>query len=218
EVAISVRDNGDGIPAELMPRIFDIFAQGDQSLERTRGGLRLGLALVRSLTEMQGGTVEAQSPGPGKGSTFTIHMPLAAPGAGRDDPPAPADQQRPMAGKRRRILVVDDNQDQAQSLGILLELLGHDVKTAYDGHSAVAIAKEFVPDVALVDIGLPGLNGFDVARRIREQPGLEKIVLIAQTGWGQEEDRRRTHEAGFDRHLVKPVEISAVQEILASIK
>jgi CheY-like chemotaxis protein len=124
----------------------------------------------------------------------------------------------PTATTRRRILVVDDNEDQAHSLSTLLELLGHEVKAAYDGHSAIAVAKEFIPDIALVDIGLPGLNGYDVARRLREQPELSKIFLVAQTGWGQEEDRRRTHEAGFDRHLVKPVEISAVQEILASIK
>jgi two-component system CheB/CheR fusion protein len=174
------------------------------------------LTLVKSLVELHGGTVEARSDGPGRGSEFTVRIPAVAP----DQVPAPGHEVkelRPAVVKPRRVLVVDDNEDQVQSLALLLKLLGHEVESARDGTSAVAAAKAFVPELALVDIGLPSVNGYDVARQIRKLPGLEKVVLVAQTGWGQEEDRRRSKEAGFDYHLVKPVEIDRVQELLDAI-
>jgi signal transduction histidine kinase len=217
QAVISVRDNGDGIAADVLPRIFTMFTQGDRSLERTRGGLGVGLTLVQSLVQLHGGTVEAQSEGPGRGSEFTVRLPLGAP----DHVSAPAATVKevgPGNNRARRVLVVDDNEDQVQSLALLLKLLGHQVESARDAAGAVATAKAFAPDLALVDIGLPVVNGYEVARQIRKLPGLEKIVLVAQTGWGQEEDRRRSHEAGFDQHLVKPVEIERVQELLSAIQ
>jgi two-component system CheB/CheR fusion protein len=215
-VLIAVRDNGDGIPADVLPRIFKIFTQANASPDRARGGLGVGLTLVRSLVELHGGTVEAKSEGVGQGSEFTVRLPLAS--VQRDHGSGDAEEvTRPAPAKPRRVLVVDDNEDQVQSLASLLKALGHQVASAYDGPSAVAAAAAFRPDLALVDIGLPGMNGYDVARRIREQSGLEEVVLVAQTGWGQEEDRNRSLEAGFNHHLVKPVEIGSVQELLAAL-
>jgi signal transduction histidine kinase/CheY-like chemotaxis protein len=217
QVVISVRDNGDGIPRDLLPRVFNMFTQGDHSLERTRGGLGVGLTLVQSLVELHDGSVEARSDGPDRGSEFIVRLPLAPP-APHPEPGAPEQVRQPARSKPRRILVVDDNVDQVQSLARLLKLQGHEVQIAHDGQNAVAAAAAFVPDLALVDIGLPVMNGYQVARRIREHPGLEDVVLVAQTGWGQEEDRRRSREAGFNHHLVKPVEIGVVQELLAALK
>jgi two-component system CheB/CheR fusion protein len=216
QIVISVRDDGDGIPPELLPRMFNMFTQGDNSLERARGGLGVGLTLVRSLVELHDGRVEVKSDGPGKGSEFLVRLPLASP----DVPPEPKTPERVaerVPAKPRRILVVDDNEDQTQSLVGLLTLLGHKVESTYDGQSAVEAAAKFVPDLALVDIGLPGMNGYQVARQIRELPGLEHVILVAQTGWGQEEDRRRSREAGFDLHFTKPVDIGPLQELLAAL-
>jgi PAS domain S-box-containing protein len=222
EVVLSVRDTGIGIPADLLPHIFEMFTQGDRSVGRTRSGLGVGLTLVRSLVRMHGGSTEVHSAGPGQGSEFIVHLPLAPDPPVALGPPAPKEEATPSrqeseskaAAPLRRILVVDDNQDQAQSLGMLLRLMGYEIHVVHDGPSAVEAAVTMVPDVALIDIGLPGMNGYEVARQIRQHPELEQVVLVAQTGWGQEEDRRRSREAGFDYHLVKPVDTDALQNVL----
>jgi CheY-like chemotaxis protein len=201
----------------MLPRIFNMFTQGDRPLEDTRGGLGVGLTLVRSLVELHEGSVEAHSKGPGQGSEFIVRLPLAPPVL-RSEPVAAKPDGQPARAKPRRILVVDDNEDQVQSLVKLLKLLGHEVDSAHDGLSALETAVAFAPDLALVDIGLPRMNGYEVARRIRANPALQHVMLVAQTGWGQEEDRHRSQEAGFDRHLVKPVEISTLQELLMALE
>lgn len=193
-----------------------MFTQADRTLERAQGGLGIGLTLVRRLVEMHGGTVEAFSEGTGRGSTFTVRLPLAQVKPEQAEEQRGEGQQAPASG-RRRILVVDDNVDSAQSLAMLLRLTGNEVRTVHDGPSALEAAAAFVPDVVLLDIGLPGMNGLDAARRMREMPRLRDTVLIAQTGWGQQEDRRRTEEAGFNAHLVKPVDFAALQVVLASL-
>jgi CheY-like chemotaxis protein len=200
EVTIRVQDNGIGISPEMLPRVFDVFSQAERSLDRSQGGLGLGLTLVQRLTEMHGGAVEAHSEGLGRGSEFRVRLPQAhvPGGAARAMPDSRA------AIPLRRILVVDDNADAVNSLAQLLRLEGHEVRTAYDGPGAVETAKAFRPHVAILDIGLPGLNGHEVARQLR-QAGLEELVLIAVTGYGQAQDRRHTLEAGFDHHLVKPI-------------
>jgi PAS domain S-box-containing protein len=214
EVVVRVKDTGMGIPAEKLPRLFEMFFQVDRSLERAQGGLGIGLSLVRRLVELHGGRVEAHSDGPGRGSEFVAHLPALV------EPPKIVPSPRPAAegetkDSGRRILVVDDNQDSADSLAMLLGMTGHEVETAYDGLEAVEAAERVRPDVVLLDLGMPRLNGYDACRRIREQPWGKDVVLIALTGWGQEEDRRRTAEAGFDGHLVKPVDHAALAELLA---
>jgi len=211
---IQVRDNGIGIAAEHLPRVFDMFMQTDTSLERSASGLGMGLTLVKNLVEMHGGTVEARSAGTGKGSEFTVRLPVFVEQrmAPRAAAAAPRSTTLP-----RRILVVDDNQDAASSLATLLKLAGHETHTAYDGMEALLAAAAFRPDVALLDIGLPSLNGFEVARQIRAQPWGKSTVLIALTGWGQDEDRLQSGEAGFDGHLIKPADFSALQKLLAGL-
>jgi signal transduction histidine kinase len=212
EALLCVRDTGLGIAPELLPRIFDLFTQGDRSLARSEGGLGIGLTLVRTLVEMHGGTVSVRSGGPGKGSEFTVRLPLApeaAPSphrAARVDGPAFA----------RRILVVDDSVDNADSLARLLGSCGHDVRTAYDGLAALAVAREFQPEFVFLDIGLPRMDGYEVARRLRAEPGFEAATLVALTGYGQEGDRRQAEEAGFDTHLVKPADLHALRALLAN--
>jgi PAS domain S-box-containing protein len=215
-VVIRVKDTGIGIPQEMLPRIFDMFTQVDRSLERSQGGLGIGLTLVQSLVERHGGTVKAHSGGPGKGSEFVVRLPVAAESKDRGQDGA-AGIEKVAAPAKCRILVVDDNQDAADSLAMLLRILGNEVHTAHDGLEAVGAAGVFRPDVVLLDIGLPKLNGYEAGRRIREQQG-KGVVLIALTGWGQEEDRRRSKEAGFDYHMTKPVEFDALQELLAGFK
>ncbi|MFO0951605.1 MAG: ATP-binding protein [Isosphaeraceae bacterium] len=213
EVVVSVRDTGVGIPPEALPGIFDMFSQVDRSMERTTGGLGMGLALVKGLTEMHGGTVEASSPGPGQGSTFNVRLPVAAaptPGHPRHDtPPAPR--------AAKRVLVVDDSRDSALSMAKVLGLLGSETRTAHDGVEAVEAAQEFRPDVILMDVGMPRLNGLDATRRIRQQPGGRDVTIVALTGWGQEGDRARSSEAGCDGHLVKPVSLPDLQKLLAEL-
>jgi CheY-like chemotaxis protein len=213
EAVVRVRDNGLGIPVEAQPRIFEMFSQVDRNMERAQGGLGIGLTLVRRLTEMHGGAVEVTSEGPGKGSEFTVRIPVlkeVRPGsAGQATGPGA------VAGAKRRILVVDDNRDAAESLGMMLKLMGNDVRTAHDGLTAVEVADSYRPEMILLDIGLPKLNGYDACRRIREQAWSKGLVIVALTGWGQDEDRRRSQEAGFDHHLVKPVEIAMLQQLLA---
>jgi PAS domain S-box-containing protein len=214
EVAIRVRDNGTGIAPELLPHIFDMFTQADQTLSRSRGGLGIGLTLVRSLVEMHRGRVTVRSAGPGLGSEFTVRLPVSA------DAPAdpPADESSGADGvprlPRRRILVVDDNRSNATSLGVLLRALGQDVEMAYDGPAALELVRRRRPDLVLLDIGLPGMDGYEVARRCREDEGTRRIMLVAMTGYGKEEDRRRSQEAGFNAHLVKPVNLEDLQMIL----
>jgi PAS domain S-box-containing protein len=213
EAVIRVKDTGIGIPAEMLAPVFEMFMQVECTSERSQGGLGIGLMLVKRLVEMHGGTVQACSEGPGRGSEFTVRLPLIAIEKRRAEGGI-----RPVSeGPSRRILVVDDNVDSAESLAVILRLSGHEVRTAHDGPSAINLAATFMPDVALLDIGMPGLNGHDTGRRVRELQGLEKIVLIAVTGFGQGEDRQRTAEAGFHTHLVKPVDPAALQEVLASL-
>jgi CheY-like chemotaxis protein len=216
DVVLRVRDTGIGIPADLRPHVFDMFTQGDRAREQSRGGLGVGLTLVRSLVQLHGGSVEVHSAGPGRGSEFVVRLPLAEgpPEAGTGASPRPGT----MALAPKRILVVDDNHDQVESLGALLTLKGHEVRLAENGPDALQVAADFGPDLALVDIGLPGLSGYEVARRLREQPRFRDLLLVAQTGWGQDDDRRRSREAGFDHHLVKPIDVEAIEELLRSLR
>lgn len=217
-VAIHIRDNGVGIPADMLGKVFEMFTQVDRTLERSQGGLGIGLTLVRRLVELHGGTVEALSEGPGKGSEFVIRLPYTTevPAEGKS---AGSPNGVGVAGTARplRILAVDDNQDAVDSLARTLQLKGHLVQTAYDGLAAVDAAARFKPDVVLLDIGLPRLSGYDAARRIRQLPGGYEMTLIAITGWGQEEDRRQSQQSGFDLHLVKPVDPVVLEKLLADL-
>jgi PAS domain S-box-containing protein len=215
QVVVRIRDEGIGIAADQLARIFDMFAQVDTTLERTKTGLGIGLTLVRKLVEMHGGRIEAHSEGPGKGSEFVVRLavPAAAPAPAR----SAAKAQVAAEAKSYRILVADDNRDSAHSLALLLQLMGHETHTAMDGVEAVESAEAIHPDIVLLDIGMPRLNGYDACRRIREQPWSRSMKLIAQTGWGQEEDRRRTEEAGFDGHLIKPVDPEVLLKLVATL-
>jgi PAS domain S-box-containing protein len=213
EVVVRVKDTGVGIPAEKLPGLFQMFFQVDRALERAQGGLGIGLSLVRRLVELHGGSVTAHSAGRGKGSEFIVSLPALTEAPKPQpalEPAGPAKAKTP-----RRILVVDDMRDNADSLAMLLELGGNEVQTAYDGLAAVEAAARFRPDVVLLDIRMPKLNGFDACRRIREQPWGKNMMLIALSGLGQEEDQRRTEEAGFDSHLVKPVDPAVVNRLLS---
>ncbi|HEV8200237.1 MAG TPA: PAS domain S-box protein [Candidatus Polarisedimenticolia bacterium] len=214
KAVISVKDTGVGIPRTMLPRIFDLFTQVDRSLEKSQGGVGIGLSLVKGLVELHGGQVEARSDGPGKGSEFVVRLPLLEEAAA---PPPRVD--KAMSGQLGgyRVLVADDNVDSATSLAMLLRLMGNEVHTAHDGLQAVAVARDLQPDLALLDIGMPKLNGYETCQRIREQSGGRKVLLVALTGWGQDEDIRRSHLAGFDRHLVKPVEPAALEKLLGSM-
>jgi PAS domain S-box-containing protein len=208
---LSVRDNGSGIEPGLLPGLFESFAQADRSLDRSKGGLGLGLALVKGLVELHGGTVEACSEGPGRGSEFLVRLPAQPEPAAITPRPEPP----PRARKRLRILVVEDNPDAADSLKMLLELSGYEVSVAYTGPEGVEAAKGWRPDVVLCDIGLPGLDGYGVVRELRRNPGTARARVIAVTGYGGEEDRHKCQEAGFDAHLTKPADPSMLQELLA---
>lgn len=214
-VRVSVKDNGSGIEARMLPQVFDLFAQEDRSLERAQGGLGIGLSLVRRLVELHGGRVEARSAGRGQGSEFTVDLPMAIPAE-----PAPRGKEAslptptPPATVTRRILVVDDNRDAATTLTKLLRRRGHEVEAVFDGEEAVRMAGEFQPEVVVLDIGLPKLNGYEAAEQIRRRSLRQDLVLIALTGWGQEEDRRRASAAGFAHHLVKPVVFEELLSLL----
>jgi signal transduction histidine kinase len=213
EVVLRVTDSGAGIPAEMLPCVFDLFMQADRTLDRSQGGLGIGLTLVRHLVEMHGGRVEALSPGVNQGSEFVVRLPLlsgASPAAsanGCGTAPAAAP---------RRVLLVDDNVDAADSLALLLSLGGHEVRAVHDGPSALRAAAEFRPEVVLLDIGLPGMDGYEVARRLRQCAEVAGTLLVAVTGYGREEDRRRSREAGFDFHLVKPADPQQLAELFAA--
>jgi signal transduction histidine kinase len=232
EMIARVRDDGVGIAADMLDPIFEMFAQADRSLERTTSGLGVGLSLSRRLIELHGGRLEAFSEGPGKGSEFVIHLP-AMPAAPRplEAPSRPggsggrfgvlretgAPALRPSGEGKTRVLVVDDNRDFADTLSRMLRSLGHEVRVEYDGLAGLAAARTFRPDIAFLDIGMPGLNGYDLARRLRAFPSTSGIVLIAVTGWGKASDRDQSREAGFDEHVVKPLEIERLQSILGRL-
>jgi signal transduction histidine kinase/ActR/RegA family two-component response regulator len=217
EVAVSVRDSGVGIPPEMLPRVFDLFTQVDRSLERSWGGLGIGLSLVKRLVEMHAGTVTARSDGHGRGSDFEIRLPVSSGDGPVTRPASRAEVESPKAPPHR-ILVVDDNPDSAESLARLLQHAGNETQVAQDGMEAIERAAAFRPDVILLDIGLPKLNGYDACRRIREQPWGKDMVLVALTGWGQEDDRRRSRDVGFDHHLVKPVEPGDLMKLLSLLR
>lgn len=216
DAIVSVKDTGLGIPAENLPRLFQMFYQVDHSLEKSRGGLGIGLSLVRQLVNLHGGKVEARSEGVGKGSEFIVRLPLLVEQHNAAKCHQLSGNGATNGMTARRILVVDDNCDSADSLTLLLRFAGNEVDTAYDGMEAVEFAERFKPDVVLLDIGMPRLNGYDACRRIRSESWGKDMMLIALTGWGQEDDRRRTVEAGFDAHLVKPVDIGRLMDVLAS--
>jgi CheY-like chemotaxis protein len=208
EIVLQVRDNGVGIRAELLPKIFDLFVQGPRSSDRAEGGLGLGLTLVRNLVQMHGGSVVAMSDGPGQGSTFVVRLPALAVQSTTEPVTGPPPR-LPASASPRKVLIVDDNIDAAALLAELCETVGHEVKTAHDGPEALRALEGFAPDVAVLDIGLPVMDGYELARRVREQLG-ERCRLVALTGYGQEHDRSRSEEAGFEAHLVKPVDPSRV--------
>jgi CheY-like chemotaxis protein len=213
-VTVSVIDNGIGIAPEMLAPVFQMFAQADESLERVHGGLGVGLTLARHLVELHGGTIDAHSEGIGRGSRFVVQLPRVA---AAHAPSWPAEVRVPGAPSApRRVLIADDNVDFAMSLEAILKSIGHDVRVTHDGMSAVDIAASFVPEIAFVDIGLPGRNGYDVARTLRQMPQTATCTLVAVTGWGQDEDRRRSQEAGFGVHLVKPVDPQQVIDIVAA--
>jgi CheY-like chemotaxis protein len=210
---VRVRDDGLGIAPDLLPRMFDLFVQGERGLDRAQGGLGLGLTLVRRLVDLHKGTVSATSPGPGRGSEFEIRLPLAA----ADATTAKAPSATAVTAGQYRVLVVDDNRDSAETMSILVGLWGHDVRVAHDAEEAMEAAAAHRPQVALLDLGLPLVSGYEIAEQLRAVPGLEHVILIAMTGYGQEEDRRRTREAGFAHHLTKPVHPDTLKQILSSI-
>ncbi len=218
EVVLRVRDVGAGIAPAMLPFIFDPLVQAERRLKRSQGGVGIGLALVRKLAELHGGTAEATSAGPGQGSEFVVRLPAPAEGPIDQGVSGPHEEGTLPTVPPRRVLVVDDNCDAADSLGLLLKLAGQDVRVAYDGASALALARDFRPALAFLDVGMPGMDGHELARRLRQEPALAGAVLVALTGWGQEEDRRRTREAGFDHHLVKPASPNALQRLLAELR
>jgi signal transduction histidine kinase len=216
QVVLSVQDNGIGVRADMLPHIFDLFAQGETGQHQPEGGLGIGLALVKSLVEMHGGTVEARSDGPGSGSTFAVRLPVPSEAgrAGSAGRTSTAPKARPPAS--RRILAVDDNRDVADTLAMMLRMEGHEVRVVNHAAAVLEAARDFRPDVVLLDIGLPGgMNGYELARRLRERPGQGQVLLVALTGYGQDEDKRLAREAGFDAHLTKPADLDDLLALLA---
>lgn len=216
QAVLRIRDDGIGISRDMLSHIFELFVQADQSFSKAQGGLGIGLTLVQNLVEMHGGTVQVQSAGLGQGAEFIVRLPLAAP-KDRSSTPTELSSGQELAVCPLKIMIVDDNRDAANSLGILLRLQGHSIEIANDGPTAIAKAMEFIPDVIFLDIGMPGMDGYEVARRLRQSAGLERIVIVALTGWGQEQDRRRSADAGFNQHLVKPPETTTLEKLLSSV-
>jgi CheY-like chemotaxis protein len=214
EAVVSVRDTGIGIPAHMLPHVFEMFTQVDRNLERSQGGLGIGLSIVKRLVEMHDGSVVAKSDGHGMGSEFVVRLPVVLSVVQPQN-----DEAEPQgSSSRRRVLVVDDNKDAAVSLAMMLKLMGNEAKTAHDGLEALDVAAVHRPDLILLDIGMPRLNGYDTARQIRQQPWGKGIVLVALTGWGQDEDRRKSQDAGFDAHMTKPIEPVELEKLLAGLK
>jgi PAS domain S-box-containing protein len=213
EVLVTVKDNGAGIPPDKIGSIFDMFMQVDRSSERSQGGLGIGLTLVKRLVEMHGGSIEARSEGEGQGSEFIVRLPVIMKAA----TPLPASEVEPKSQSERRVLIVDDNLDSADSLAMLLNITGNKTFLAHDGVEALEAVEKYRPEVILLDIGLPKLDGHEVCRRVREQPWGKDIIIIALTGWGQEDDRRKSEEAGFNGHLVKPVDYDRLLELLGQL-
>jgi CheY-like chemotaxis protein len=215
DVVIAVRDTGRGIPQDMLPRVFELFTQGDRAASYAQGGLGIGLALVRSLVGLHGGSVQASSAGAGMGSEFIVRLPVAV-------DPRPVDRtgqgRTSVALAPRRVLVVDDNRDAAESIAMLLRLIGAEVRVAYSGTAALELLTSYRPAVVLMDIGMPEMDGYEVARRIRQQSEFRDLTLIALTGWGQEEARRRSRMAGFDYHLIKPADVGALETLLMSLE
>jgi CheY-like chemotaxis protein/two-component sensor histidine kinase len=211
QVLIKIRDNGMGIPADRLDRVFDMFAQVDRTLAHSQGGLGIGLTLVKRLVEMHEGSVEAHSNGPGKGSEFVVHLPISSEAPKRES----RSTDTHMALVSANVLVVDDNVDAARSLATLLKLTGNETHVAHDGMAAIEAAEKVRPDLILLDIGLPKLNGLEACRRIRQEPWGKSIIIVALTGWGQEADRRQSKDAGFNHHLVKPVNYNDLLKLLA---
>jgi len=217
KVVIEVADTGTGISADMLPEVFDMFAQVDRTLGRAQGGLGIGLSLVKTILEMHGGTITATSPGPGLGSKFAARLPLAATDRLPEPATASANETPAPRPAGRRVLVVDDNVDGAESLAMLLGLFGHEARAVHDGPAALAAARDVAPEIVFLDIGLPGMSGYDVAKRFRADASLAGAVLVALTGWGSEDDRRKSKEAGFDHHLTKPVNFEQVQALLCGL-
>jgi signal transduction histidine kinase len=215
-VRITVRDNGLGIPADMLPKVFELFTQVDRNLERSQGGLGIGLALVRQLVDMHGGHIRAESEGLNQGSRFILTLPLAK--VVPLETPVMESEVVSTPATLLRILVVDDNIASAKTTGWMLELIGHQPTLAHDGLEAIDIAQQIQPDAVMLDIGLPGLSGYDVCRELRRDPAFKNTIFIAQTGWGQERDRQEAREAGFDHHLIKPVNFEELSQLLANIK
>ncbi|MEO6065338.1 MAG: response regulator [Lysobacterales bacterium] len=221
DYAISVRDTGLGLTTQQLKEVFDLFVQVDSSLERARGGLGIGLTLVRRLVEMHHGRIEARSDGPGRGSEFTVYLPIDTGLAltGDSQEPATRDEAGIARSPPLRILVVDDNVDAGATLAMSLDMLGHTTLTLDDPLAVIDAARDFAPQLAFFDVGMPQLNGFDLAERVRDEPwgGLDHLYLVALTGWGQDQDRRRSAQAGFDKHLVKPVDLATIEQVCREV-
>jgi CheY-like chemotaxis protein len=215
-LTVAISDQGAGISDELLPQVFDMFRRSGHGIRDTHRGLGIGMTLAKSLVELHGGRIAVHSDGPGRGSTFEVQLNLQSP-ALRAAPNAAELITMALPRTSARVLIVDDNRDGAQGLALMLDLEGHDVRTASDGLEALEIAEEFRPNVVLLDIGMPGIDGYETARRLRARPWGESVLLCAQTGWGQEDDKRRARNAGFDRHLVKPVDPEELSRILAEV-
>ena len=218
-VEVTISDSGIGISADQLPRVFDLFSQIDPTGDRGQGGLGIGLSLVKALVEMHRGTIQALSEGLGRGSKFVVTLPMLrgsgdAHGEPVEDGSAAADISPSQSGQGYRVLIVDDNSDAAESLGLMLSLQGYDVRTAGDGEQAIAVAGEYRPDVVVLDLGLPRMSGLEVGRRIRQESWGRGMTLIACTGWGQPEDQQRSSEAGFNHHMVKPVDLDLLLTLL----
>ncbi|MEO8450396.1 MAG: PAS domain S-box protein [Gemmatimonadota bacterium] len=216
EATVTVQDTGVGIPAHIVPKLFAMFMQVDPSLERSQGGLGIGLALAKVLVELHNGRIDAKSGGAGRGSEFTVRLP-ALPEVDEEDQGGAGNRPEAVSG-RCRVLVVDDNEDSATSLAMVLQLMGNETAVAYDGLRALEVGAAFCPHLVFLDLGMPRLNGYDACRRIREEPWGKDAVVVALTGWGQEHDRRRTAEAGFDSHLVKPVDPAVLESLVAGLR
>lgn len=216
DLVVTVTDNGIGIPADMLPVVFDMFAQVDRSLEREQAGLGVGLSLARHLIELHGGTIVAASGGPGQGSTFAVRLPNIA----ETEVVKPSGMVAASGAdaSRHRVLLADDNVDFVESLSLILQVMGHEVRVAHDGAEALEVAATFEPEFSFLDIGLPHLNGYELARRLRELPVTRESILVAVTGWGQEDDKRRARDAGFDHHMVKPVDPEQILHVLATFR